>query len=106
MRVILISVVPPIPTADARFALNSETPTTSNATKLSLRLVTLLGLGLTLALAAVWATRPLIHDDLFFHLSTGDFVVENRSIPTTDPFSFTRSGEPWVSHEWGFGLLA
>ncbi len=106
MRAILISVAPPIPTADARFALNSETPNTSNATKLSLRLVTLLGLGLTLALAAVWATRPLIHDDLFFHLSTGDFVVENHSIPTTDPFSFTRAGEPWVSHEWGFGLLA
>ena len=106
MRAILISVVPPIPTAEARFALNSETPTTSNATQLSLRLVTLLGLGLTLALAAVWASRPLIHDDLFFHLSTGDFVVENHSVPTTDPFSFTRAGEPWVSHEWGFGLLA
>ena len=68
--------------------------------------MTLLGLGLTLALAAVWGARPLIHDDLFFHLSTGDFVVENHEIPTTDPFSFTRAGEPWVSHEWGFGLLA
>jgi len=86
--------------------LTSETSATSTATELSLRLATLLGLGLTLALAAVWGARPLIHDDLFFHLSTGDFVVEHHRVPTTDPFSFTRAGERWVSHEWGFGLLA
>jgi hypothetical protein len=86
--------------------LTSETPAASTATELSLRLATLLGLGLTLALAAVWGARPLIHDDLFFHLSTGDFVVEHHRVPTTDPFSFTRAGERWVSHEWGFGLLA
>ena len=35
-----------------------------------------------------------------------DFVVDNREVPTTDPFSFTRSGERWISHEWGFGVLA
>lgn len=86
--------------------MTSETSATSTATELSLRLATLLGLGLTLALAAVWGARPLIHDDLFFHLSTGDFVVEHHRVPTTDPFSFTRAGERWVSHEWGFGLLA
>ena len=86
--------------------MTSETPATSTATELSLRLATLLGLGLTLALAAVWGTRPLIHDDLFFHLSTGEFIGEHQSVPTTDPFSFTRTGESWVSHEWGFGLLA
>ncbi|MGB5161010.1 MAG: hypothetical protein WBP10_04230 [Thermoanaerobaculia bacterium] len=86
--------------------MTSETSATSTATELSLRLATLLGLGLTLALAAVWGARPLIHDDLFFHLSTGDFVVEHHRVPTTDPFSFTRPGERWVSHEWGFGLLA
>ena len=86
--------------------MTSETSATGTSTEVSLRLVTLLGLVLTLSLAAVWGARPLIHDDLFFHLSTGDYVVENREVPTTDPFSFTRAGEPWVSHEWGFGLLA
>jgi len=80
--------------------LTSETSSTDNATELALRLATLLGLGLTLALAAVWGSRPLIHDDLFFHLSTGEFVVETHEVPTTDPFSFTQAGKPWVSHEW------
>ena len=63
-------------------------------------------LGLVLFLAILWGSRPLIHDDLFFHLATGQYVVEHYEVPTTDLFSFTRQGEPWVSHEWGFGVLA
>ena len=63
-------------------------------------------LGLVLLLAALWGSRPLIHDDLFFHLATGQSVVENHQVPTTDVFSFTRGGERWVSHEWGFGVMA
>lgn len=60
---------------------------------------------LVLALAALWGCEPLVHDDLFFHLRTGELAVEEGTIPTTDPFSFTRFGERWVSHEWGFGLI-
>lgn len=69
------------------------------------RTLGLVFLGLVLLLGALWGSRPLIHDDLFFHLGTGRFVVENLRVPTTDIFSFTRGGEPWVSHEWGFGVL-
>jgi hypothetical protein len=69
------------------------------------RALTLIFLGLVLLLGASMGSRPLIHDDLFFHLATGQFVVENFEVPTTDLFSFTRGGEPWVSHEWGFGVL-
>ncbi len=105
MRAILISVAQPKPRHLSLIALTSET-TADNATELWLRLVTLLCLGLTLALALTWGSRPLIHDDLFFHLSTGELVVEHHQVPTTDPFSFTRAGERWISHEWGFGLLA
>lgn len=70
------------------------------------RALTLLFLGLVLFLAVLWGSRPLVHDDLFFHLATGQQVVENHEIPTTDNFSFTRRGERWVSHEWGFGVVA
>ena len=84
----------------------SKISVTRNGTELWRRLLTSLGLLATLALAAIWGSRSLIHDDLFFRLSTGELVVEEHRIPTTDPFSFTRSGERWISHEWGFGLLA
>ena len=69
------------------------------------RTLGLVFLVLVLLLAVLWGSRPLIHDDLFFHLGTGRHVVENLEVPTTDIFSFTRGGEPWVSHEWGFGVL-
>ena len=75
------------------------TPVTNNRT------LGLLFLGLVLFLAVLWGSKPLVHDDLFFHLATGQHVVENHRVPTTDIFSFTRGGERWVSHEWGFGVL-
>lgn len=70
------------------------------------RLLALLLLGLVILLAILWSSRPLVHDDLFFHLATGQYVVEHQAVPKADPFSFTMGGERWISHEWGFGLVA
>jgi len=55
----------------------------------------ILFLGL-LAMTARTATDP----DLWWHLRTGQWIVETRHIPHTDPFSLTREGGPWISHEW------
>jgi hypothetical protein len=38
--------------------------------------------------------------DLWWHLKTGQLIVESKSVPHTDPFSFTRAGQPWIAHEW------
>src|SRR5687767_464389 len=59
-----------------------------------------------LALAAVLASEPLSHDDIFLHLETGRWMLAHREVPRADPFSFTRPGQRWVTHEWGFALLA
>jgi hypothetical protein len=56
-------------------------------------------------LAAVWAARPLAHDDLFGHLRTGEWILAQHAVPHRDLFSYTRPGAPWVSHEWGFSVL-
>jgi hypothetical protein len=72
----------------------------------SLKLLDWLCLAALVALAAAWASRPLTHDDLFAHLRTGEWIAAHRTVPTTDPFSFTRPGARWVSHEWAFSLLA
>ena len=55
--------------------------------------VVLLGM---LAMTARNATDP----DLWWHLRTGQWIVENGRIPHSDIFSFTRAGHPWISHEW------
>lgn len=38
--------------------------------------------------------------DYWWHVRTGELIVETGRIPRTDPFSFTASGRPWITHEW------
>ncbi len=38
--------------------------------------------------------------DLWWHLTTGRYILATRSIPTVDIFSYTAAGQPWVAHEW------
>jgi hypothetical protein len=44
--------------------------------------------------------RPATDPDLWWHLRTGQWIVKTGLIPHSDPFSFTRLGHVWVSHEW------
>lgn len=44
--------------------------------------------------------RNAIDPDLWWHLRTGQMIVETGHVPHADPFSFTRAGHAWVSHEW------
>ena len=51
--------------------------------------------------AAVSFAPPLLNDgDTFWHLGTGRWIIDHLAVPTTDPFSFTFAGRPWVAHEW------
>lgn len=72
----------------------------------NLKLLDGLALAALAALAVAWASLPLTHDDLFGHLRTGEWIVSNAKVPLTDPFSFTRPGTRWVTHEWGFSVLS
>ncbi len=54
---------------------------------------------LLLGLLAMTA-RPATDPDLWWHLRTGQWIMETGHIPHTDPFSFTRVGHAWVAHEW------
>jgi hypothetical protein len=46
------------------------------------------------------AVRMPADSDTYWHLVSGRYIVENRTVPTTDPFSFTRQGEMWIDHGW------
>ncbi len=46
------------------------------------------------------AARNVTDPDVWWHLKTGQYITEQRSVPHTDPFSYTRAGQPWVAHEW------
>ena len=42
----------------------------------------------------------LADGDTGWHIRTGEWILENRSVPVTDLFSFSRSGAPWFAWEW------
>lgn len=46
------------------------------------------------------AARPITDPDFWWHLRTGQYILETRSIPYTDIFSTVRFGSEWVTHEW------
>ena len=51
------------------------------------------------------AARNATDPDLWWHLKTGEYIAAHKNVPHTDPFSYTRAGEPWVAHEWLTELL-
>ncbi len=44
-------------------------------------------------------------DDLFWHLATGRYIVENKVVPDTDVFGHITSGSEWIPFEWGWDLI-
>jgi len=46
------------------------------------------------------ASRPITDPDFWFHLKTGEYIIQRRMIPKADFFSFTNPGRAWVTHEW------
>src|SRR5262245_26586711 len=44
--------------------------------------------------------------DLWWHLKTGEWIWQQHRIPYADPFSHSAADQPWISHEWLFGLLS
>ena len=38
--------------------------------------------------------------DVSWHIAAGNWILGHGYIPTTDPFSFTAAGHPWVATEW------
>jgi hypothetical protein len=42
--------------------------------------------------------------DTWWHLATGRLIHAMGAVPTTDPFSFTATGAPWINRQWLFEL--
>lgn len=43
--------------------------------------------------------------DVRWHIAAGQWMIEHRAVPRTDPFSFTFAGQPWMAFEWGSQLI-
>ena len=66
------------------------------------RLVLLLLLYLLLA----WQTlEPVLDPDIWWHLRTGQWIVEHGTVPIVDEFSSYGAGKPWIAYSWLFEVL-
>lgn len=46
------------------------------------------------------AARISVDTDTWWHLRSGQWIVENQRLPYTDPFSYTRAGQSWEYPGW------
>ncbi len=51
------------------------------------------------------AINPIIDPDIWWHLRTGQWIVEHGAVPTVDPFSIYGMGKPWVAYSWLFEVI-
>ncbi len=81
---------------------------TCNVTARDERLYRLVVVPLTFAIPVVLAlVAPSVRDpDIFWHLRTGDWILEHRNLPDSDPFSVFGAGKPYVAYSWLFDLIA
>lgn len=60
---------------------------------------------LTLLGVFTFAVSSLTYFDFWWYLASAERIVATRSIPATDPFSFTAQGRPWINHMWASQVL-
>lgn len=57
--------------------------------------------GVILIPALLGSSATIFNDgDVSWHIATGQWILDHKAIPHTDPFSFTWAGQPWVPFEW------
>jgi hypothetical protein len=44
--------------------------------------------------------------DIWWHLRTGEWMLQHHAVPHVDPFSVSLAGKPWPAYSWLFELLS
>ena len=52
------------------------------------------------AFAAALALQDIRSSDYWWHLRTGQWIVENGALPRVDPFTYSVAGERWIDIHW------
>ncbi len=57
---------------------------------------------LFLALTFLLGVFPLKDTDIYWHMRTGQIIRQTGQVPSTDLFTYTRPGAPWIDLHWVF----
>lgn len=62
-------------------------------------------LSLVYLVPAIWILQPIIIDpDIWWHLRTGQWIVDNGNLPATDPFAIHGEDKTWIVYSWLFDI--
>ena len=56
--------------------------------------------GFLLFAAVLFLPQILNDSDTLWQIRTGEWILDHRAIPATDPFSFSAGARHWFAHEW------
>ncbi len=57
---------------------------------------------LMVAAAFLLGCQQLFDADFWWHLKSGQWILEKREVPTVDPFTFASADRPWIDLSWLF----
>ncbi len=84
------------PTSNAHVsALQESAKAATDTSALERRLFVFLG-AVALLFAFVTGLKPLVDPDFFWQLATGRWIAQHHQIFSTDVFSYTAAGQPWI----------
>ncbi len=67
----------------------------------SLRGLLPLWVGVFVYVLLVLAGNSLLRDpDTMWHITVGQWMLDNHAVPHTDIYSLTMRGQPWISMQW------
>ena len=49
--------------------------------------------------------RPIVNADIWWHLTTGKYIIAHKAIPYQDVFSYTVPGREWIDLSWLFQVI-
>lgn len=77
-----------------------------NKKNFSKKILKFLGILLAITVVFLWFLHPIvIEGDIFHHLYSGRWIIENHQISSIDEWTFTSKGELWVANAWGSDIV-
>ncbi|MFH1367846.1 MAG: hypothetical protein ABII64_01840 [Elusimicrobiota bacterium] len=58
-----------------------------------------------LSLVFALSVFPIVDPDVWWHLKTGEYIWQQKAIPSTAVFSYVIEGKPWLTFQWLSQLL-
>jgi hypothetical protein len=98
---------PPEEELDAPLRLSSEPLAACPTNKRSEQIANVIVLAMVLASPAVVCLHAACANDpdIWWHMRTGEWILQHHAIPHIDPFSGPYAGKPWPAYSWLFELL-